>query len=153
MKKIIVIIIVIVIAVVSIVYMHFAEVSRNKRIIQEINNEFLNYEKSIVQINTVISLMNKAIQQNIDNNIPQDEKKFFKENDYNSIKVFINIKSRNSTIPMEDLILNENAGMEKVSYAFSDMIFEMTDIEYHKNGQVKKVIFTAIEEELKEKNN
>ena len=43
---------------------------------------------------------------------------------------------------MERLILNEKAGVEKVEYAFSDLIFKAVDIEYHsKTGQIKSVTF------------
>ena len=46
-------------------------------------------------------------------------------------------------IPMENLILNDKIGVEKVEDAFSDLLFETKDIEYHKKtGQVKQVVFT-----------
>lgn len=44
---------------------------------------------------------------------------------------------------MEELILNEKAGIEKVEYAFSDLTFTITNIQYHKkSGQVKSITFT-----------
>ena len=39
-------------------------------------------------------------------------------------------------------MLDKNAGVEKVEYAFSDLIFEVSDVQYHqKTGQVKSITF------------
>ncbi len=147
MKKIVVSIIIIVIVIISIMFANYIEYTQNKTKIANLNKEFTIYQENDFQINTVVTLMNKAIQKNKDNNINQDDKNYFIENDTNSIKVFLEIKSRNSLIPMEDLILSEKAGTEKVEYAFSDLLFRITKIEYHqKTGQIKNIIITANEE-------
>lgn len=144
MKKILILIIVISITLVSIVFVKYADYSRKKTKIKSINNEYLAYQNSDIKINTIVSLMNKAIEQNKKNNIEQDENDEFKENDADSIKIYLKTESNNETvkIPMERLILNEKAGVEKVEYAFSDLIFKAVDIEYHsKTGQIKSVTF------------
>ncbi len=150
MKKniaIICIILIIVIASMCMIFANYTSYKENQRKVQNINNEFLKYEKSIVQINTIVTAMNRAIQNNQDNKISKNDDGEYIENDTNSIKIFLEIKSREIVIPMEKLILGEKAGIEKTSYAFSDMLFQITNIEYHeKTGQVKKVIFTAIED-------
>ena len=88
-----------------------------------------------------------ANRKNTENNIKQDEKKVFNENDTNSIKIYIETKSSKDElvqIPMEELMLNEKTGPEKVEYAFSDLKFKMTQKEYHKKtGQIKKIVFTV----------
>lgn len=148
MKKTIVLILIIVVVIISIIFTNYVEYSKAKMKVLEFNKEFLEYKNSNVQINTIITLMNKAIQKNKDNQIEQDENQYFKENDKNSIRIFVEIKSKSAVIPMEKLILDEKSGMEKVSYAFSDMLFKTTKVEYHeRTGQVKKIVFTAIEEE------
>jgi len=44
---------------------------------------------------------------------------------------------------MEELILSNKSSIEKVEYAFADVIFKMTEKEYHKKtGQIKKIVFT-----------
>lgn len=147
MKKIIILIIIAVIIVISVVFANYVEYMENETQIMNTNQEFTRYQDTTLQINTVITLMNKAIQENTENNISKDENNFFIENDTNSIKVFLEIKSRGSLIPMEDLILGKKAGIEKVNYAFSDMLFKISKIEYHeKTGQVKKVIIQAKED-------
>lgn len=147
MKKILIIITIFVISIVSIVFMKYTEYTKNQKKILNFNKEFLIYENSTVQINNIVTLMNKAIAKNTENNIQQDEKKLFKENDTNSIKIYIETKSSKDEIvqiPMEELMLNEKTGPEKVEYAFSDLKFEMTQKEYHKKtGQIKKIIFTV----------
>lgn len=145
MKKILILICVVTIIIVSMIFSTYTEVNRNKNEIKKINNEFLLYKNSDIQINTIVSLMNKAIQLNKDNKISQDEKLNFVENDNNSIKLYLETKSSKGEIvkiPMEELILNDKVGIEKVEYAFSDLIFQMKDIKYHeKNGQVKSITF------------
>ena len=110
--------------------------------VRQDKREFLAYEKSIVKINTIVSLMNKAIDLNNKNKIPKDENNIYEENDKNSIKVYLKVKSSDSTMEMEKLMLDKNAGVEKVEYAFSDLIFEVSDVQYHqKTGQVKSITF------------
>ncbi len=149
MRKILYLILIPVIIIVSIVFANYVEYAKNKSEIINLNKEFTAYENKNLQINTVVTLMNKAIQKNKENKIQQAESKKFETNDTNSIKLYLEIKSRNSIIPMEELLLNDKIGIEKVEYAFSDLIFEISNIEYHeKTGQVKKIIFTAKEEEI-----
>ena len=147
MKKIVIIILVIVIAITSIVFAKYVEYSKQKNEVEIINKEYLAYRNSDIQINTIVSLMGKAIEQNKKNNIKQDENKIFAENDTNSIKIYMEVESSDQTrivrIPMEELILGEKAGTEKVELSFSTSIFRITDVQYHKKtGQVKQIVFT-----------
>ena len=142
MKKILIIIIVAVITAVAVFTGKYIEYSKQKTQITKINNEFLAYQKSIVKINKIVTLMNRAIDLNNKNKIEKDENGFYKENNTNSIKVYLKVKSSDSKMEMEKLMLDDKAGVEKVEYAFSDLIFEMTDVEYHqKTGQVKSITF------------
>lgn len=146
MKKTFILICVSTLVIISCVFAKYIEYSSKQNEIQKINKEFLLYKNSDVQINTIVSIMNKAIQENKINKIQQDSKKIFIENETNSIKVYLETKSAEDEkvkIPMEELILNEKAGIEKVEYAFSDLSFTMTDIQYHKkSGQVRSITFT-----------
>lgn len=147
MRKTLYMILIPVIVIICIVSAKYVEYAKNKAEIRNLNKEFIAYENKNLQINTVVTLMNKAIQKNIENKIIQNENKYFQDNDTNSIKIYLEIKSRDSVIPMEELILGEKAGIEKVEFAFSDLLFEITDVEFHKKtGQVKKIIFTAKED-------
>lgn len=147
MKKTLVLILVVVIVIICIVFANYIDFSKRKVEIETFNKEFLAYENSNIQINTIITLMNKAIEENRQNGLQQDENQIFQENDTNSIKLYLELKSSNAVIPMEELILNEKARRERVGLAFSDLLFNITNVEYHqKSGQVKKIVFTAIED-------
>ena len=150
MRKILVIILAIVIMITSIFLAKYIEYAKNKNNVENINKEYLAYENKNIQINTIVSLMNKAIEQNKKNKVVQNDDKVFVENDNNSIKIYIearpNSKSDMVKISMEELILNDKIGVEKVEYAFSDLIFEITDVKYdEKNGQIKEITFTSKE--------
>lgn len=147
MKKTLYMILIPIIIIICIISANYIEYAKHLTEVRNLNKEFIAYENKNLQINTVVTLMNKAIQKNIENKVIQNENKYFEENDTNSIKIYLEIKSRNSIIPMEELILGEKAGTEKVEFAFSDLLFEITNIEYHeKTGQVKKIIFTTKED-------
>ena len=141
MKKTFILICISTLVIISCVFAKYVEYSRKQNEIQKINKEFLLYQNSDIKINTIVSIMNKAIQLNKTNKIQQDNKKIFIENETNSLKIYLETKSsedENVKIPMEELILNEKAGIEKVEYAFSDLTFTITNIQYHKkSGQVK----------------
>ncbi len=142
MKKILIIILIAVVTAIAIFSGRYIELANKKSEINKINNEFLAYQKSIVKINKIVTLMNRAIDINNKNNIEKDENGIYEENNTNSIKVYLKVKSSDSKMEMERLMLNDKAGVEKVEYAFSDLIFEMTNVEYHqKTGQVKSITF------------
>ncbi len=73
--------------------------------------------------------MNKAIAKIQKIILSKMKKKYSMKNDTNSIKIYIETKSSKDElvqIPMEELMLNEKTGPEKVEYAFSDLKFKMT---------------------------
>ncbi|MGN1329904.1 MAG: hypothetical protein ACI4VN_01010 [Clostridia bacterium] len=148
MKKILIIIAIVVISITSIIFAKYSVYIKQKNNINKLNKEFLAYENSTIQINTIVTLMNKAILLNRENNIKQKDNIIFEENDTNSIKLYIETESSKDTgkvqVPMEELMLNEKAGPEKVIYAFSDVQFQIKEKEYHpKTGQIKKIVFST----------
>ncbi len=148
MKKIIFFILISVIILIAIFGINYLNYVSNKKQILNQNKEYIQYEGSVIKINQVTTVMNKAIDNNKKNDIETDENGKFIENDTNSIKVYLEIESRDSVIPMEDLLLSEVSTTAKVEKLFSDMFFEYKEIKYHqKTGQVSEIIFRAIEEE------
>ena len=99
MKKIIILILIAVTIAISMIFVNYTEYRNKLAQVNKINKEFTVYENNIIQISTVITIMNKAIQLNTENDIPKDENNFFIENETNSIKVFLEIKSRGSVNP------------------------------------------------------
>ena len=134
-------------SIVMIMFAKYYEFTHSQNKIKSINKEFLAYEESTIQINKIVTLMNRAIVLNRSNNIRQNENKIFEENDTNSIKIYLETKSTKDEVlvkvPMEELILSNKSSIEKVEYAFADVKFKMTEKEYHKKtGQIKKIVFT-----------
>lgn len=147
MKKIIAFLIIIALIVVCITFVRYSELKRIKQKVDGINSEFLVYEGRKIQINTLNTLMNKAIQYNYDNNVAQDEKNVFIENEENSIKIYIELSLEQTTVTMERLLLNKDPSNrpEKVELAFGDTLFMMSDVQYHqKTGQIKSITFKEI---------
>lgn len=147
MKKILILVIILTIAIICITYVWYGNLKKNKQEVEKINNEFLVYKDRQIQINTLNTLMNKAIQYNIDNKVQQDEKNAFIENDTNSIKIYIDLSIEQITVPMERLLLNQSSSnrAEKVEFAFNDSLFILTNVEYHeKTGLIKSLTFKEI---------
>lgn len=146
LKKYVFLIFFIVIVGLAFIGINIFKYNYNKKVIQNENLKYISDKDNIVQINKVITIMNKAIESNKKNGISQNEKNEFIENDSNSIKVYMKIESRDSIIPMEALIFSKNGGNSKVENLFSDVLFKFDTIEYHKkSGRIKKIVFKAIE--------
>ena len=101
MKKIIILILIAVTIAISMIFVNYTEYRNKLAQVNKINKEFTVYENNIIQISTVITIMNKAIQLNTENDIPKDENNFFIENETNSIKVFLEIKSRGTLFSLQ----------------------------------------------------
>lgn len=149
MKKTFIIILIVVSIVISIIFAKYIEYSKIKYETKKINKDFLAYQNSKVQINTIVSLMGKAIDLNKAHQVAQNDEQQFIENDTNSIKLFLEVQSSSHDkmvrISMEELILGEKAGATKVENAFGDCLFEITNIEYHKKTkQIKQIVFTEV---------
>ena len=113
------------------------------RIIKEENSEYEYYLGKTVYGTEVTTVINKAINQNETNKIQKDEKKYYIENNENSIKVEIKMITTGKTYPMEEIYNND---ITKFVQNFNLIKFKCTSIEYHeKTGKVKKIVFEQIE--------
>lgn len=91
----------------------------------------------------VTSLMNKAIDQNEQNNIPKNEKGYYIENNENSIKIELEMITIEKTYPMEEFYKND---MTNFVENFNTIKFECTSIEYHEEtGKISKIKFKQLE--------
>ena len=113
--------------------------------VQENYNEeidfFDQYKDKQFDVTDFISIMNKAIENNRNYEIKQDENKMFIEDDKYSIKVFLRLDDREELIPMEALLLSEEGGAEKINNLFADIVYRYDYIEYHESkGRVKKIV-------------
>lgn len=114
------------------------------RIIKEENSKYEYYLNKTVYGTELTTLINKAINQNENNNIPKNEKGHYIENNENSIKIEIKMITTEKTYPMEEIYNND---ITRFVQNFNLIEFECTNIEYHKKtGKISKIIFEQITE-------
>ena len=119
-------------------------INTTNRIIKEENSEYEYYLNKTVYGTEVTTLINKAINQNENNNIEKDEKGHYIENNENSIKIAIKMITTEKTYPMEEIYNND---ITKFVQNFNLIEFKCTSIEYHKEtGRVSNIMFEQITE-------
>lgn len=116
----------------------------NKLLKQE-NSKYECYLNRTIYGTEVATIINKAINQNENNQVQKDEKKHYIENNENSIKIEIKMLTTGKTYPMEEIYNND---MTQFVQNFNFIQFKCTKLEYHKSsGKVKKLLFEEVEEE------
>lgn len=140
MKKIAIFFTIIVIIVVGISYMYFNFEKNKKHIIDEnkIYEEYLNKEKTGIDIATII---NKAMDSNYKNEVPKDSTGKYINNDSNSINIDIKMIDNDKTYSMEQIF---GGGISTFIQYYRDIKFKCTKLEYHKSNRVKYMLFEQI---------
>ena len=120
---------------------------RNMQIDAQANNkEYITYKDKTIVGTTLVSLINKTVDNNEKNNIEKDEKNTYIENDKNSVKIyiyFLDLEKEDKYIEtpytMEQIYNNDTDNFIKL-YGTSN--FCCTKIHYHeKTGNVKSLTF------------
>lgn len=146
MKKIIIIFGTILITLVLIISVSLVENNKNLTNITKYNKQYEEYYQKTVYGTDVITLINKATNENLKNDVEKDEKGYFIDNGLNSIKINIKLlyEGKLTTYQMETLT---NVGLEGFVRSFNLIKFKCTDIEYHEaTKKVKSLTFEQIEE-------
>lgn len=143
MKKIAIIFLIGIIIIVGISYMYL-NYKANYNEARKENNQFESYYNQEFYGADVVTLINKAYDNNLTNQVEKNEKGIFKENDTNSIKIDIKILDNDTTYNMETLY---SGGMDRFIQYYNDIMFKCTKIDYHKsNGKVKYLLIEQITE-------
>lgn len=146
MKKIVIIFGIIIVTLVLVISISLVENNKNLTKIKKYNKQYEEYYQKTVYGTDVITLINKATNENEKNDIEKDKKGYFIENDTNSIKIEIKLLSEEklTTYQMETLT---KVGLDGFVRSFNLIKFKCTSLEYHENTKrVKKLIFEQIEE-------
>lgn len=146
MKKLIIIFGIILVTLVTIISVSLIENNKNLSNIKKYNKQYEEYYKKTVYGTDVITLINKATNENLKNEIEKDEKGYFIDNGINSIKIEIKLlyNEKLTTYQMETLT---NVGLEGFVQSFNLIQFKCTNIEYHNaTKKVKAITFEQIEE-------
>lgn len=146
MKKLLAVFAIILITLVVIVTVSIIENNKNINKIKRYNLQYEHYLEKEIYGTDVISIINKATNENIKNNIEKDEKGSFIENDSNSIKVEIKLYNEENLITYSMELINK-AGIEGFVRGFNLIHFKCTNMEYHeKTKRIKKIVFEQIKE-------
>lgn len=138
MKKLIVIILCSVCVILSIFTIKYMNYKSEQTKIKEENLEYEAFLNKQILGTELTTFINKAIDNNIKNNVLKDEKGFYIQNDSNSIEIEIKITDNNKVYKMEAFY---NGGMIDFLQNYNLINFECTKIKYNKIGKVSYMLF------------
>lgn len=140
MKRLAIIFLIGIIIIVGISYMYLNYKANYNEARRE-NNQFESYYNQEFYGADVVTIINKAYDNNLTNAVEKDDKGIFKENDTNSIKIDVKMLDTDTTYTMETLYLG---GMQNFVEYYSGIKFKCTKIEYHPNKKVKYMLIEQI---------
>ena len=140
MKKLAIIFLIGIIIIVGISYMYLNYKANYNEARRE-NNQFESYYNQEFYGADVVTIINKAYDNNLTNAVEKDDKGIFKENDTNSIKIDVKMLDTDTTYTMETLY---SGGMQNFVEYYSGIKFKCTKIEYHPNKKVKYMLIEQI---------
>ncbi len=141
MKKLVVFFAIIVIIIVIMFYFYLSY-QDNYQTIQRENRQYESYYEEETYGTNIATLINKAVDNNIKNNIEKDNEGKYIANDINSINIDIKMTDNDKTYNMEKIY---NGGISTFTSYYSQIKFKCTNIEYHqKTGKVKYMLFEQI---------
>lgn len=146
-KRNIILLVIIAIIILILVYYQVINIQKHKKEILKFNSEFEQYTKSNTIYGTnLVTIINKAIDNNEKNKIPKDEKGYYIEDKEKSIIIELNMINKDDKTTVYKMEAINNLGIEKfLSSEFNLILFKCTEIKYHENGRISKIIFTQTE--------
>lgn len=140
MKKNFVIILTFFMILLAIVSYYVYNTRRIKSLSENYNKTYENYLNKEIAASDLISIINKAIDDNEKNGVPKKENSiYYEENDENSIKIEISFSEKHSHVPMESI---SQQGIQAFMQAFQTALFKCTKVEYHqKTNRIKYLYF------------
>lgn len=144
MKKRLALILTVFLVIIAILAINLKAKQDDENALKQFNKQYEQYLDKQVYGTDVTTVINKAIENNIKNDIPKDDKGMYITDNKYCIKVELNMITVEKTYQMEQL---SNAGLTEFVKNFNVIVFECTSIEYHKEtGRVSKIVFTQLEE-------
>ena len=141
MKKFIIFLIVILIIISYITYLHL-DYRADIKSAQYDNMKYEKYLDKEVNANIVASVINRAVDNNIREEVQKSNNGVYIDNQKSSINVQIKFLDNDKTYDMETLY---NDGMDNFIKYYNQIDFKCTKIDYHKDtGKVKYMLFEQI---------
>ena len=144
-KRNIILFILLLILILIFVYYQVINTKNKKKEITKFNEEFEQYTNKEIYGTNIATIINKAIDYNEKNKVTKDEKGYYISNEKSSIIIELEMINKENivTYRMEQI---SNLGIEKfLSSNFNLIYFKSTNIQYHKNGRISKIVFTQID--------
>lgn len=142
MKKNIIIISLILVLIILISIIGIKVNAKTSKVIKKQNSEYEQYLNNEIYGTDVITLINKAVNNNEANKVTKDEKGFYIDNNQNSIKIDIVMitdeeKLETTVYKMEAI---SKVGIKEFIKNFNTAKFKCTKTEYHKEtGKIKYI--------------
>ena len=141
MKKIIIFIFIIIAILSTGLYIYLNYLS-NYNIAQKENIKFEIYKDENIDGSKLTTLINKAIDLNMRNEVKKDNKGKYVDNGENSINIDVKFIDNDSVFNIEKIY---NGGMATFLSYYGDIIFKCNDVQYHeKTGKVKYMLFEQV---------
>lgn len=133
------IIILIILAVVTYKYNSYRTIELRT---QKLNREYEIFTEGEILGTSLITIINKAVDNNEKNKIETDNNNMYIENDTTSIKIEVKFLEAENTFPMERI---QKLGSEEFIKNYAVMNFKCTKKEYHKKtNNIKYMLFEQI---------
>lgn len=141
MKKIIIFLVIILIIVATVSYVYF-NYKANYNEARKQNYQFESYYNQEIFGSDLATLINKAVDNNVKNEVKKNAQGGFIENDKNSIKIDIKFIDDDKIHEMEEIF---NSGTSTFIQYYNQIKFKCTKIEYHqKTNLVSYMLFEQI---------
>lgn len=141
MKKLAIFFLVVIIITVGISYMYL-NYKTNYYEAKKENKQFESYYEKEIYGAELTTIINKAVDNNQNNEVQKDEKGKYIDNGTNSIKIDIKMLDNEKTYSMETLY---GGGMDKFVQFYNEIKFKCTKLEYHEStNKVKYMLFEQI---------
>ena len=109
---------------------------------QKNNQEYESYTTNQILGSSLMTLMNKASNDNEQNQVEKDEEGLYIENDTNSIKIDVKFLEADKAVSMEKI---QSLGEDMFLKNYRSMSFSCTQKEYHeKTNQIKYLLFEQV---------
>lgn len=141
MKKIAIFFLIIIIIVVGMSYLYLNYKASYNQAKQK-NKQFESYYNEEIYGTDLVTVINKAVDNNLSNEVEKNQKGFFQDNGINSINIDIKIVDNDTIYKMETFY---NNGVDKFVQYYGQVKFKCSQIEYHKQtGKIKYLLFEQI---------
>ena len=145
MKKNFVIILIILLILLAIAGYYIYNIRKVASLAENYNQPYETYYNQEILGSTLISIINKAMDDNEKNAIPKISNSiYYEQNEEDSIKIEVKFSDEYEAIPMEKIT---NQGIETFMDLYPTAVFKCTKIEYHeKTKRIKYLYFEYIKD-------